>query len=153
MEQNINESIERSKLKIVQSLVYKNYKEAIEIYSRLIELQENNAQESSLLAERAGVYLLAKQYKDALNDSNNAINLDETNIYAHIQKSQSLYHLGQLKNARKAIQVGRQTIGADQRFDECEVFISKSWLTLDASYSALLDFISSWFNPNLYKIK
>jgi hypothetical protein len=83
-----------------------SYSSYFQIYSRLIEFatgQQNNAQVSSLLADRAGIYLVSKQYQsnlftsypirlytylssDALDDSNRAINLEQTNIYGHIRK-------------------------------------------------------------------
>lgn len=120
------ESIEQSKARIADALVKQKYHEAtlvmnfsvwyiytkisyslfFQIYSRLIEIaldQQNNVQASSLLSDRAGVYLLCQQYQsnsfnnysimfyislsvDALGDSNTAINLDQMNIHGHIQK-------------------------------------------------------------------
>ena len=125
----MNQSIEQSKStiekKILEEVVNEHYSEAIEVikfspcdapihpilslcfqmYSRLIEAsinQPNNSDVPSLLAQRAGVFLLSKQYDgnfftsslpcifhwslDALLDTKKALELDNTLLYAYINE-------------------------------------------------------------------
>jgi len=70
------------------------YDEAYELYTKAIADDDKADKQftSKILAARAQCALKLKKYADALNDSTNAIELDETNTKAYLRKGLALYH-------------------------------------------------------------
>ncbi|CAF5133817.1 unnamed protein product, partial [Rotaria sp. Silwood1] len=56
---------------------------------------------SQVLASRAQCLLKLKNYAEALKDSNDAIELDETNVKAYLRKGVSLYNQDLKEEARQ----------------------------------------------------
>lgn len=81
----------------------KNYKEAIEAYSKAIALDPSNA---LLYTNRAAAALMTLQYKEAVQDSDQAIALDPNCAKAFFRKATALKGLGNLQGAIDALTAG-----------------------------------------------
>ncbi len=81
----------------------KNYKEAIEAYSRAIALDPTNA---LLYTNRAAASLMTLQYKEAVQDSDQAIALDANCAKAFFRKATALKGLGNIDGAIDALTAG-----------------------------------------------
>lgn len=81
----------------------KKYNAAVEAYTRAIELDRGNA---LLYNNRAAAFLMLLQYKDALNDTDKAISLDNTLARAYFRKATALKGLGNLDGAVLAVEQG-----------------------------------------------
>ncbi|CAF1095627.1 unnamed protein product [Adineta steineri] len=77
-----------------EAFVDDRYDQAYELYTKALDSDDktNTQFTSKVLAARAQCLLKSKKYADALNDSNNAIQLDETNIKAYLRKGTALYN-------------------------------------------------------------
>ncbi|CAF0778788.1 unnamed protein product [Rotaria sordida] len=77
-----------------EAFVDEKYEEAHEFYTKALVNDDKTDHRftSKILASRAQCSLKLKNYADALKDSNDAIQLDETNIKAYIRKGVSLYN-------------------------------------------------------------
>jgi len=81
----------------------KNYKSAISSYTKAIELDVNSA---ALLTNRAAAQLMLLNYKEAMDDCNAAILLDNTNSKAYFRKATALKGLGRLTDAIASLDKG-----------------------------------------------
>ncbi|CAF1268840.1 unnamed protein product [Rotaria sordida] len=77
-----------------EAFIDEKYEEAYEFYTKALVNDDkiDHRNTSKILASRAQCSLKLKNYADALEDSNDAIKLDETNIKAYIRKGVSLYN-------------------------------------------------------------
>ncbi len=81
----------------------KKYSPAVDAYTRAIELDRGNA---LLYNNRAAAHLMLLQYKEALNDTEKAISLDNTLSRAYFRKATAMKGLGNLDGAITAIEQG-----------------------------------------------
>ncbi|CAF1244781.1 unnamed protein product [Rotaria sordida] len=128
----MSNSIQQLELNAANAVSTGQFNEAIEIYSRIIQLATNtfNAYDTSLVfVRRAGYCILAKRYEESLVDSEIAIGLDSNNILAYSQKA-ALLHLNKVNEAKAVIQFAKELPGDHQLLEELEDIINNSWLTL-----------------------
>ncbi|CAF2859101.1 unnamed protein product [Rotaria sp. Silwood2] len=101
----MSNSIEQLELSAANAAVIGQFNEAIDIYSRIIQLATNrlNAHNTSLVfVRRAGYYIFSKRFEgntsvhcldilstfsESLADSETTIGLDSNNILAYLQKA------------------------------------------------------------------
>lgn len=83
----------------------KNYRGAIDAYSKAIILDSENA---TLYTNRAASHLMLLQNKEASEDCTKAIALDNTNFKAYFRKATALKGLGKLDEAISTISIGLQ---------------------------------------------
>lgn len=81
----------------------KHYKEAIDSYSKAIELDPNN---STVLTNRAAASLMILDYRSALADCDRAITIEPTNSKSYFRKATAYKGLGRLDDAIKAFDSG-----------------------------------------------
>lgn len=92
----------------------KNYKAAVEAYTKALEDIDSNASAIlntvptavSLLLNRAAALLMLLQYREALSDCDRAISLDTVNSKAQFRKATALKGLGRLEEAIRALDIG-----------------------------------------------
>ncbi|CAF1180093.1 unnamed protein product [Rotaria sordida] len=109
----MSNSIQQLELNAANAVSTGQFNEAIEIYSRIIQLATNtfNAYDTSLVfVRRAGYCILAKRYEESLADSEIAIGLDSNNILAYSQKA-ALLHLNKVNEAKAVIQFAKELPG------------------------------------------
>lgn len=100
------------------------YEEAYELYTKAITSDDKTDTKlsSKILAARAQCALKLKKFTDALNDSNNAIELDETNIKAYLRKGTALYNQDSKEEALKTFVRGLEI---DANNDQLKVWKDK----------------------------
>lgn len=85
----------------------KNYQSAINSYTKAIELDSTNA---ALLTNRAAAALMLLQYKEAIQDCDAALVLENGNSKAFFRKATALKGLGQLTEAIATLNKGMYII-------------------------------------------
>ncbi|CAF3477746.1 unnamed protein product [Rotaria sp. Silwood1] len=86
-----------------EAFVDEKYEEAYEFYTKVLVNDDKTDHQftSKVLASRAQCSLKLKNYAEALKDSNDAIELDETNIKAYLRKGVALYNQDLKEEARQ----------------------------------------------------
>mmetsp|Transcript_14700 Transcript_14700/g.15399 ORF Transcript_14700/g.15399 Transcript_14700/m.15399 type:complete len:193 (+) Transcript_14700:72-650(+) len=105
----INEIKNRSK----GSLQNKNYPEAIQLYSKGIEIKSND---SILYSNRSMCYLQIGKYQEALNDAEKSIELDNLYPKAYFRKGSALVALKNYNEAKQAFEEGLKLAPGDKSF-------------------------------------
>ncbi|UJR20712.1 hypothetical protein I4U23_023834 [Adineta vaga] len=107
-----------------EAFVDDKYEQAHELYTKALENDEKNDNPftSKVLAARAQCALKMKRYTDALNDSNNAIQLDGANIKAYLRKGTALYNQDSKDEALKTFAQGLEI---DATNDQLKVWKEK----------------------------
>ncbi|CAF4258786.1 unnamed protein product [Adineta steineri] len=109
-----------------EAFVDDRYDQAYELYTKALDSDDktNTQFTSKVLAARAQCLLKSKKYADALNDSNNAIQLDETNIKAYLRKGTALYNQDSKDEALKTFIRGLEIDSANDQLkvwkEKCE---------------------------------
>jgi len=109
-----------------EAFVDDKYEQAYELYTKAVSSDDksDNQYSSKILAARAQCALKLKKYADALNDSNNAIQFDETNIKAYLRKGTALYHQDSKEEAFKVFVRGLEIDSANDQLkvwkEKCE---------------------------------
>ncbi|CAF0793626.1 unnamed protein product [Adineta ricciae] len=105
-----------------EAFVDDKYEQAYELYTKAFESDEktDNQFTSKVLAARAQCALKLRKYADALSDSNNAIQLDETNVKAYLRKGTALYNQDSKDEALKAFARGLEIDGIVEK-NLCEL--------------------------------
>ncbi|CAF3963885.1 unnamed protein product [Rotaria sp. Silwood2] len=107
-----------------EAFVDEKYDEALEFYTKAVmnDDKTDHGFTSKILASRAQCFLKLKNYAGnyeflfyALKDSNDAIQLDETNIKAYIRKGVSLYNQDLKEEARQVFVRGLEFDSADEQ--------------------------------------
>ncbi|CAF3007156.1 unnamed protein product [Rotaria socialis] len=102
------------------------YEEAYELYTKALTNDDKTDSHftSKVLSARAQCALKLKTFSDALNDSNNAIQLDENNIKAYLRKGIALYHQNLKEEALKTFIRGLEIDSANDQLkvwkEKCE---------------------------------
>ncbi len=81
----------------------KNYKQAVDSYTKAIDLDPTNA---LLFTNRAAAALMLSQFKEAIHDCDQAITLDQTCSKAYFRKATALKGLGKVDLALEALTTG-----------------------------------------------
>ncbi|CAF4008872.1 unnamed protein product [Rotaria sp. Silwood2] len=109
-----------------EAFVDDKYEEAYELYTKALTDDDKTDSHftSKILAARAQCALKLKKYADALNDSNNAIELDEKNIKAYLRKGTALCNQDLKEEALKTFVRGLEIDSADEQLkvwkEKCE---------------------------------
>ncbi|CAF0855024.1 unnamed protein product [Rotaria sordida] len=109
-----------------EAFVDDKYEEAYELYTKALTNDDKTDSHftSKVLAARAQCALKLKRYTDALNDSNNAIELDEKNMKAYLRKGTALYNQDLKEEALKTFVRGLEIDSADDQLkvwkEKCE---------------------------------
>lgn len=102
---SVNHDFNRRKAKGNEFYKAAKYQEAVAAYSKAIDLDKTNA---ALLTNRAAAYLMLLSYKEAKEDCDAAIALDDTNSKAYFRKATALKGLGRIDEAITALEQGLQ---------------------------------------------
>ncbi|CAF3522060.1 unnamed protein product [Rotaria socialis] len=100
-----------------EAFVDEKYEEAHEFYTKAL-MKDDKTDDlftSKILASRAQCSLKLKNYADAVKDSNDAIQLDTTNIKAYIRKGISLYSQDLKEEALQTFSSGLELDSANEQ--------------------------------------
>lgn len=105
-----------------KSFIYRNYKKAIEQYSKLIESQPEN---SDLLLFRAITYIRDAQYDLALGDLENFGKSKPKNYQGSYRKGIVLFHKGQFAEALTSLKAAEALANNDNEKAQLSTWIQK----------------------------
>ncbi|CAF1524948.1 unnamed protein product [Adineta ricciae] len=101
----------------------------------------NDADElSKLLAERAGSYLLIKNYDATVNDCDNALRLNQLNVRAYIHKTKALVQMKRTYEADIVIKKARTLFPEHLEVVHFQCDMANAWFT--AGHAVLKSFAS-----------
>lgn len=105
--------VEEIKNRAKGSLTSKNYPEAIQLYSKAIEI---NGNDSILYANRSMCYLSMGKHEEALSDAEQAIQHDSAYAKAYFRKGSALVCLKNFSLAKEAFERGLALAPGDKSF-------------------------------------
>lgn len=82
-----------------------NYREAIDFYTKAINLCPNNA---AYYGNRAAAYIMIYKYKEAIEDSKKSTSIDENFVKGYSREGKSHLILGDFKSALRCFQKIKQ---------------------------------------------
>lgn len=108
-----------------------NHEAALKSYSDSIEIDPNNKTICSMLYyNRASVYMKMKKYKEALEDCNKAIELNETYAKAYVKRADIRIEMEEfdeaVKDLKQAKQIDPHYAGLNQKMQETELARKKA---------------------------
>ncbi|CAF0749607.1 unnamed protein product [Adineta steineri] len=115
-----------------EAFVDEKYQQAYELYTKALNSDDktDNRYTSKIFASRAQCSLKLNNYSDALNDSNDALQLDEMNIKAYLRKGVSLYHQNLKEQALQVFIRGLEFDATNEQLkiwhDKCEKELSEN---------------------------
>lgn len=112
-EQSILNLINEIKNRAKGSLNTKNYPEAIQLYSKGIEIKSND---SILYSNRSMCYLQIGKLNEALDDAEKSINYDNTYAKAYFRKGSALIALKNYTLAKEVFEEGLRLAPGDKSF-------------------------------------
>eukprot|EP01038_Epipyxis_sp_PR26KG_P012718 gene12718-17056_t len=153
MEKSFAEDVESLKKKANEHFVAQNFKEAVVIYSEAIEkinftyLQDESIQNTGqsilddkmdkslsikdvlaiLYTNRAAAYLSLNLYRDAINDSNEALLSDKTYMKAYYRKSTALEQLGLFRESFEVWTIAAENCEYNSQFLKQYQLAKQKW--------------------------
>ena len=114
MEEEEPAEVRAEKAKAAGNAQYKagQYDAAIRHYSEAVRLAPSNA---TYLINRAAAALMVQKAEEALEDSTRALELEATNLKAHMRKSKALSQLGRLSEARRSLEAAIEQVRVPQQ--------------------------------------
>uniref|UniRef100_A0A7S2RN34 Uncharacterized protein n=1 Tax=Rhizochromulina marina TaxID=1034831 RepID=A0A7S2RN34_9STRA len=86
----------------------RRYQEAIQLYSKALSLQPD---EAALFSNRAAALFMLRLYSQCVEDCNKAINLRPDYTKAHLRRSKALVELGRFEEAESGLQTAHKATG------------------------------------------
>jgi len=83
----------------------KDYNKALEFYSKAIDL---NPMDPAYYGNRAACYFAMHKYQKCIDDSNDAINIDNKFVKGWSRKGRSEFYLGRFNEAKKSLQKAKE---------------------------------------------
>ncbi|KAK6947841.1 Tetratricopeptide repeat, partial [Dillenia turbinata] len=109
-----------------EAFVDDNYELAVELYTKSIEHDPDNAQ---LYADRSQANIKLHNYTEAITDANKAIELDPSMAKAYLRKGTACMKLEEYQTAKAALEKGASLAQNDSRFTklikECDEHITE----------------------------
>ena len=95
------------------AFVEENYDEAVDWYTKAIDLDSQNTE---LFVHRAQAYIKNENYEDAIKDCEQAIALNAQNSKAYLRKGIAEFHLNRYNEAKSSFQAGQNIDDTEKKF-------------------------------------
>jgi len=89
----------------------KDYKKAIEFYTKAIDL---NSMDATYYGNRAACYFSMRDYKNCIKDCNEALGIDPKFAKALLRKGRSLYYLGKFDEGKACLEQAKSIDSSDK---------------------------------------